>query len=86
MIKMAYEDEFRTDGFENEHTETSDEFVGNEEFSFLEETKEFDERFFHSDEYNKEFCGGLKEKEEEDSDDDEQVRKKWTIEKRQPLW
>ena len=61
MIKMAYEDEFRTDGFENEHTETSDEFVGNEEFSFLEETKEFDERFFHSDEYNKEFCGGLKE-------------------------
>ena len=72
MIKMAYEDEFRTDGFENEHTETSDEFVGNEEFSFLEETKEFDERFFHSDEYNKEFCGGLKEKEEEDSDDEDE--------------
>ena len=72
MIKMAYEDEFRTDGFENEHTETSDELVENEEFSFLEETEKFDERFFHSDEYNKEFRGGLKEKEEEDSDDEDE--------------
>lgn len=72
MIKISYEDEFRIDGFENEHTETSNELVENEEFSFLEETNEFDERFFHSDEYNKEFCGGFKKKEEEDSDDEDE--------------
>ena len=44
--------------------EKQDEFIRNEEYTFLEERGEYDERFFHWDEYNREFIGGLREKEE----------------------
>ena len=59
---MAYEDEFRTDGFENEHGEQTDEFIEHGEFSGIEEREEFDERFFHFDEYNREFLAGSHKK------------------------
>ena len=59
---MAYEDEFRTDGFENEHSEQTGEFVEHGEFFGIEEKEEFDERFFHSDEYNRKFLAGSHKK------------------------
>ena len=54
--------------------EKQDEFIRNEEYTFLEERGEYDERFFHWDEYNREFIGGLREKEEgEEAEEEEEL-------------
>ena len=50
---MAYDDEFRTDGFENEHAEQTCGFVEHEEFLYLEEMEglEQDELVIYGLEY-----------------------------------
>ena len=65
-----FPDEFQRDDVNGEH-------LKNDEFSFLNETEEYDERFFHQDEYNRDCYIGLKNKEDDDySDETETVAKR----------
>ena len=78
---MPFEDEFCFSAEENPELES--EVPAMEEFASVNEIEEFDERFFHSDEFNREFCGGLKEKEDEENDnnDDEAFFERKTLHK-----
>ena len=59
-----FPDEFQRDDVNGEH-------LKNDEFSFLNETEEYDERFFHQDEYNRDCYIGLINKEDDDFSDED---------------
>lgn len=61
---MKTNDEFQRDDLYDEHLKS-------DEFSFLNEIEEYDERFFHEDEYNRNCYVGLNKRETDELSDEE---------------
>ncbi|MBQ7082665.1 MAG: hypothetical protein IJM93_03885, partial [Oscillospiraceae bacterium] len=69
MTKMAYEDDFGTIENKQKYGEQNEDFAAPAQYVLPEGAETYEERFFHPDEYNRDYYAGLRESETAEQED-----------------